>query len=109
MKNKLLFFSLLLTSTGFFSTTQAATQVFSGEGSAATSAFNDFKTAIKTVSGADGNRIGWDGVKLDGTDANPNTKIIDAGKTVEIPVDRFKNIGAIAAIQGSLEPESGEA
>lgn len=73
------------------------TLVFSGSGAAATSSLDAFKAAIKTASSKDSSRISWDGVKLDGTDANPNTKIIAANKTVEIPVDRFKNVGVIFA------------
>lgn len=72
---------------------QANSLVFSGSGIAdATTAFNDFNTAVGSV-----NRIGWDGVRLNGTDINPNTRIIDFDKTVEIPVDRFKGVGAIFA------------
>jgi hypothetical protein len=51
----------------------------------------------EAVGGSNASKITWDGVKLDGTDINPNTKIIDFGKTVEIPVDRFKGAGAIFA------------
>ena len=67
--------------------------VFSGSGKdGATQAANAFRDHI----GADKtNRIAWDAVKLDGTDANPNTRIIDFGKTVEIPIDRFRAVGAI--------------
>lgn len=96
-KNHLFYLIPLLSSVIFCPTATAATQVFSGTGTAATTEFNNFKAAIKTATGADGNRIGWDGVKLDGTDANPKTRVIDQGKTVEIPVDRFKNVGAIFA------------
>jgi len=70
----------------------AAPVVFSGNGAAATAAFDSFRAAI-----GGGSRIGWDGVKLDGTDANPATRVIDPGKTVEIPIDRFRNVGAIYA------------
>lgn len=70
---------------------QAAPVVFSGTGTAgATSAFNAFTTAI-----GGGSRIGWDGVRLDGTDVNPATRVIDLNKTVEIPIDRFRGAGAI--------------
>lgn len=75
----------------------AATQIFSGTGAAAATEFTNFQTAIKNAASVAGNKISWDGVKLDGTDANPNTKVIDQGKTVQIPVDRFKNLGAIFA------------
>jgi hypothetical protein len=39
--------------------------------------------------------INWDGVKLDGTDFGgpPNTTVIDSGKTVGIPLDRFQERG----------------
>ena len=69
---------------------QAVPLVFSGSGANTTTAFNAFRAAI-----GGGSRINWDGVRLDGTDANPNTRVIDPGKTVEIPVDRFRNLGAI--------------
>lgn len=75
----------------------AAPQVFSGSGAAATSSSEAFKAAIKTASGKDSSRIGWDAVKLDGTDANPKTRIISANKTVEIPTNRFQNLGVIFA------------
>lgn len=71
---------------------QAAPLVFSGSGASATTAFNDFRTAI-----GGGSRITWDGVGLNGNDANPNTRVIVPGTTVEIPVDRFRNVGAIYA------------
>ncbi|NOT83761.1 MAG: PEP-CTERM sorting domain-containing protein [Methylococcaceae bacterium] len=87
----------LLSSVMVSPTTMAATQVFSGTGAAATTEFTNFQTAIKNATTVTGNKISWDGVKLDGTDANPNTKVIDQGKTVQIPVDRFKNVGAIFA------------
>jgi hypothetical protein len=70
----------------------AAPIVFAGSGASTTTAFNDFRTAI-----GGGSRINWDGVKLDGTDVNPATRIIDSGKTVEIPIDRFRGAGAIYA------------
>lgn len=95
--NKLLYLIALLSSFSYCQNAAAATQIFSGTGASAITEFDNFKTAIKTATGAEGNRIGWDGVKLDGTDANPNTRVIDSGKTVEIPVDRFKNVGAIFA------------
>lgn len=71
---------------------QAVPIVFSGSGANATTAFNDFRTAING-----GSRITWDGVGLNGNDANPNTRVIVPGTTVEIPVDRFRNVGAIYA------------
>jgi hypothetical protein len=78
---------------GLLAPAHAAPVVFSGSGLDATNAFDSFNAAI----GADPRRIGWDGVRLDGTDANPATRIIDLGKTVEIPVDRFRAAGAIFA------------
>jgi hypothetical protein len=80
---------IILTS---FTTAQAAPTVFSGSGTSTETVFNDFRTVI-----GGGSRIAWDGVRLDGTDANPNTRVIDSGKTVEIPIDRFRNVGAIYA------------
>lgn len=71
---------------------QASPIVFSGSGASTATAFTDFQKAI-----GGGSRIAWDGVRLDGTDNNPNTRVIDLGKTVEIPVDRFRNVGAIYA------------
>ena len=77
--------------------------VFSGSGAAATTALNDFRTAIGGVKNtaapqSTGRReINWDGVKLDCTDANPNTQVVDANKTVIIPVDRFQNQGTLFA------------
>lgn len=79
-------------------TASASAQVYSGcANAAATNAFNNFKTAIKNKTNTDGKSITWDGVKLDGTDTNTNTRVIDFGKTVEIPVDRFRGVGAIYA------------
>ena len=82
-------FSILL---GSFSAAQATPLIYSGSGADTAAAFADFQAAI-----GGGSRINWDGVKLDGTDANPNTRVIDLGKTVEIPVDRFRGRGAIFA------------
>ena len=62
----------------------SAPKVFSGSGAAATTALNAFRTAIG-------------GVKLDGTDANPNTQVVDANKTVIIPVDRFQSQATLFA------------
>lgn len=87
----------------------AGPQIFSGSGADATTAFDAFRVAING-----GSRINWDGVAVDGTDANPETRVIDPGKTVEIPVDRFRGRGAIfedpyavsADGFGSVNPES---
>ncbi len=93
------FYSLATLGIGLtcINTVSAAPRVFSGTGAAATTEFNNFKAAIKTATNVDGSAINWDGVKLDGTDASTKTRIIQAGKTVEIPVDRFKNRGVIFA------------
>lgn len=82
----------LLLGAAFTLTTQASPIVFSGTGADAGTQFNAFRTAV-----GGGSRIAWDGVRLDGTDANPATSIIDAGNTVAIPVDRFRGAGAIYA------------
>lgn len=82
----------LLLGVAFTLTTHASPIVFSGTGADAGIEFNAFRAAV-----GGGSRIAWDGVRLDGTDANPATRIIDAGKTVEIPVDRFRGAGAIYA------------
>lgn len=82
-------FGLLTTAA---SSAQASTLVFSGSGASTTTAFKDFRTAI-----GGGNRIAWDGVRLDGNDVNPNTQIVDFGKTVAIPVDRFQSVRALFA------------
>jgi hypothetical protein len=70
-----------------------AASVFSGVGGNAATALNDFNAAL----GASPRRIGWDGVRLDGTDSNPATQVIDFGNTVAIPENRFQNLGAIFA------------
>ena len=75
--------------------------VYSGSGADATTALDAFRAAIggvKNTAGpeASGRReISWDGVRLDGTDANPNTQVVDSGHTVVIPVDRFRAQGAL--------------
>lgn len=92
-------------------TAWAAPIVFSGSGAGATTALNDFRAAI----GAARREINWDGVKLDGTDVNPNTQVVDSNKTVIIPVDRFQNQGTLFAdpyaVSGdgftSVNPDSG--
>lgn len=73
------------------SAVHASPIVFSGSGADATTQFNAFRAAVG------GSRIAWDGVRLDGTDANPATSIIDLNNTVAIPVDRFRGAGAIYA------------
>ena len=75
--------------------------VYSGSGADATTALDAFRAAIggaKNTAGpeASGRReINWDGVKLDGTDVNPHTQVVDQNHTVVIPVDRFQNQGAL--------------
>ncbi|MFB2983206.1 hypothetical protein [Microseira sp. BLCC-F43] len=81
-----------------------AVTLFSGTGTpGATDAFNAMKAAIGGQANAGGPKangfrtISWDGVRLDGTDINPNTKVIVPGTTVNIPVDRFLGQGALYA------------
>jgi hypothetical protein len=75
--------------------------VYSGSGADATTALDAFRAAIGGVKNtgvpeASGRReINWDGVRLDGTDPNPNTQVVDSGHTVIIPVNRFQNQGAL--------------
>jgi hypothetical protein len=79
----------------------APPMVFSGSGAEASAALDAFRDAI----GGDRNggapaesgrrEITWDGVRLDGTDPNPNTQVVDPGNTVIIPIDRFQNQGAL--------------
>lgn len=71
-----------------------AAVVFSGSGASASTSLDSFRAAIGV---GNERRIGWDGVRLDGTDVNPNTKVITPNTTVEIPVDRFQGVGAIFA------------
>ncbi len=80
---------------------------FSGVGGTNTSgaaftALSDFETAIggskntATAPQAGGFRvINWDGVKVDGTDfgGGANTTVINMGKTVGIPLNRFQAQG----------------
>jgi hypothetical protein len=70
---------------------------------AALDALNAFEAAIGGVKNtaaapqSGGFRtITWDGVKLDGTDFGgpPNTTVINSGKTVAIPLNRFQGQGA---------------
>lgn len=86
--------------TALFGLTAAsfAQTVFSGAGDTDTvTALNNFRAAIGGAnngnaagSQAGGRReINWDAVKLDGTDANPNTEVLIPGKLVNIPTDRF--------------------
>ncbi len=75
--------------------------VFSGSGADAATAIDAFRTAIGGIKNtgapqaAGFREINWDAVKLDGTDVNPNTQVVDLNHTVVIPVDRFQNQGAL--------------
>ena len=72
-----------------------AQQVFTGASTAeATSAAAAFRAGIISA-GATVGTIGWDGVRLDGTDNNGNTTPIVAGKITGIPVNRFQVRGVI--------------
>jgi hypothetical protein len=92
---------IVISGTLIIGPTWSAPIVFSGSGAAATTALNAFRTAIGGAANsgapqASGRReINWDGVKLDGTDANPNTQVVDLNNTVIIPVDRFQNQGTL--------------
>jgi hypothetical protein len=94
----------VLTAIGLsFSQAAMAIQIFRGTGTNATIALEAMKTAIggQNNRGTPGTQpngfrtIAWDGVRLDGTDANPNTQVIDLNKTVAIPIDRFAAVGAL--------------
>lgn len=102
MRSTHLLIGALITSTSLSAASAwSAATVFSGTGAGATTALNAFRDAIGGIKNtgaaqATGRReISWDGVKLDGTDVNPNTKVVDANKTVIIPVDRFKGQGTL--------------
>lgn len=104
VKNKLFSVSIGIAITALLGgTAQAATLEFKGVGAGATTALNDFKAAIGGGQNAGGPKpdgfrvINWDGVRLDGTDANPRTRVIDLNNTVGIPIDRFQAQGAIYA------------
>lgn len=72
-----------------------AQQVFTGASTAeATIASAAFRAAV-TGAGATVGTIGWDGVRLDGTDNGGNTTPIVAGKITGIPVNRFQVRGVI--------------
>ena len=83
--------------------TAFAQQVFSGAGTAnTTAALNAFQTALGTNNGAaatpaNGGRreINWDAVLLDGTDFNNNTTVLVPNKITGIPVNRFQARGVI--------------
>lgn len=85
-----LLFALLL-----FAPAAFAQQIFTGASTAeATSAATAFRTAL-TGAGATIGTIGWDGVRLDGTDNGGNTTPIVAGKITGIPANRFQVRGVI--------------
>lgn len=72
-----------------------AQQVFSSAStSETTTTVAAFRTAL-TGAGATVGTIGWDGVRLDGTDNGGNTTPIVAGKITGIPVNRFQVRGVI--------------
>jgi hypothetical protein len=94
-----------------------------GNTTTAAQAFANFKTAIGGVDNG-GNvppqplttgfrTINWDGVKLDGTDfgGGANTVVIDQGKTVGIPLNRFQErgiyFGAIYAVSTDQQTGGG--
>jgi hypothetical protein len=88
---------------------------FTGTATAgATTALNNFETAIGGVNNGGGpaatsgfRTINWDAVKLDGTDfgGGANTTVISQGTTVGIPLDRFQSrgvfFGAVYAVSGN--------
>jgi hypothetical protein len=74
---------------------------FSGVGTANSSnALSAFEAAIGGTNNKDNppqnngfRAINWDGVKLDGTDFNGDTTVINKGTTVGIPINRFQSRG----------------
>ncbi|HQR32319.1 MAG TPA: hypothetical protein PLK30_06260, partial [Blastocatellia bacterium] len=72
-----------------------AQQVFTGASTTETTAAAAAFRAAVTGAGATVGTIGWDGVRLDGTDNNGNTTPIVAGKITGIPVNRFQVRGVI--------------
>src|SRR5262249_6924588 len=96
-------FSNLITLMLLMTPAAFAQQVYSGAGNAETTkAINSFRAAIGGVDNAQagpqagGRReINWDGVKLDGTDFNNNTKVIVPNKVTAIPGNRFQARGLI--------------
>ena len=84
----------------------SAQTMFSGSGSVGTlTALNDFRAAIGGANNGGGGgpqatgrrEIDWDGVRLDGTDANPNTQVLVSGSLVNIPATRFAARGLTTA------------
>ncbi len=82
--------ALLLLAPGAF-----AQQVFTGASTAESTAASAAFRAAVTGAGATVGTIGWDGVRLDGTDNGGNTTPIVAGKITGIPVNRFQVRGVI--------------
>jgi hypothetical protein len=70
----------------------------SGNALAAEQAFETASGGVKNTAPApqaNGFRvITWDAVKLDGTDFGGNSLVVDAGKTVAIPINRFQAQGS---------------
>ena len=106
IKNNLLLAiaSTALTTLVIIPEAQAGTLVFQGVGADAAKALADMKTAIGGVDNLNAapqtsgfRTIDWDAVRLDGTDVNPNTQVIDLNKTVAIPENRFQVRGTIFA------------
>ena len=103
-KNSVRLFAVIGLVSFLLNAAHASPQVFSGAGTSdATNALNAFRAAIGGVNNG-GNpppqfggrrEINWDGVKLDGTDFNGNTTVIDLNHTVGIPVNRFQARGVI--------------
>lgn len=75
-------------------TSNAAVAFGAANTAAATTALADFRTAITNVNGIP-SAIGWDGVRLDGTDNGGNTTPIVANKITGIPINRFQVRGAL--------------
>lgn len=80
-----------------------AQTIFSGSGTTgATDALNAFRVGLGGVNNGGGpatttgrREINWDGIALNGTDFGGNTTVIDLGKTVGIPANRFQARGAL--------------
>ncbi len=101
-----LFWSLPASAAPSFQESSAAAApnetVFSGAGAAgATNARDAFRAAVGADNGggaattAGRREIGWDGVRLDGTDNNGNTTQVVKDKITGIPINRFQNRGVL--------------
>ena len=79
--------------------------VYSGSGANAATALDAFRAAIggdrnNTGPEASGRReIGWDGVRLDGTDANPNTKWLTTAIQLSSPLIASRTRGRYSRIR----------